>query len=113
VQDFGRNFYRVIDFIEESAQLVAGAPPLKRGDPQGHSDRVFTAAKVIVTNTVPSLGDGKAPALQVPRSGPHPGGRDRLEASRRHPGQDYRSKPKVLDERETQINKHLDPGHTA
>jgi hypothetical protein len=23
------------------------------------------------------------------------------------------SKPKVLDERETQINKHLDPGHTA
>jgi hypothetical protein len=23
------------------------------------------------------------------------------------------SKPKVLDERETQLNKHLDPGHTA
>jgi hypothetical protein len=50
------------------------------------------------------------------RSGREEGRLTEDEIARKHLGttaQDDRSKPKTLDERETQINKHLDPGHTA
>jgi hypothetical protein len=50
------------------------------------------------------------------RSGREEGRWTEDEIARKHlgvGGQDDRSKPKALDERETQINKHLDPGHTS
>jgi len=50
------------------------------------------------------------------RSGREEGRWTEDEIARKHlgvTGQDDRSKPKTLDERKTQINKHLDPGHTA
>jgi hypothetical protein len=50
------------------------------------------------------------------RSGREEGRWTEDEIARKHlgvGGQDDRSKPKALDERETQVNKHLDPGHTS
>jgi hypothetical protein len=50
------------------------------------------------------------------RSGREEGRLTEDEIARKHLGttaQDDRAKPKTLDERETQINKHLDTGHTA
>jgi hypothetical protein len=50
------------------------------------------------------------------RSGREEGRWTEDEIARKHlgiTGQDDQSKPKAIDERETQINKHLDPGHTA
>jgi hypothetical protein len=50
------------------------------------------------------------------RSGREEGRWTEDEIARKHlgvAGQDDRSKPKALAERETQINKHLDPGHTS
>jgi hypothetical protein len=45
------------------------------------------------------------------RSGREQGRQSEDDIAREHLGD--ASKPKLLDERETQINKHLDPGHTA
>jgi hypothetical protein len=50
------------------------------------------------------------------RSGREEARRSEDDLARDHLGVTGRgdpTKPKVLDERETQINKHLDPGHTA
>jgi hypothetical protein len=50
------------------------------------------------------------------RSGRDEGRLSEDEITREHlgvPGRGDASKAKALDERETQINQHLDPGHTA